>query len=59
MDLDLFELASANFKEVKLVCLQGWGEPLEHENILGMVRVAKMAGCEVGLTTNGMLLNEV
>ena len=58
MDLEVFELLSDHFGEAKLVYLQGWGEPLEHENILEMARIVKGAGSEVGLTTNGMLLNE-
>lgn len=38
------------------VHLQGWGEPLLHPDLPQMVRDAKGAGCRVGLTTNGDLL---
>jgi len=40
------------------VHLQGWGEPLTHPNFVDMVRTAKAAGCAVGTTTNGMLLDD-
>jgi MoaA/NifB/PqqE/SkfB family radical SAM enzyme len=38
--------------------LGGYGEPLFHPGIVGMVRDAKTAGASVELITNGMLLNE-
>jgi MoaA/NifB/PqqE/SkfB family radical SAM enzyme len=38
------------------VHLQGWGEPLLHSELPYMVRTAKAAGCAVGVTTNGDLL---
>ena len=40
------------------VHLQGWGEPLLHPDLPGMVAAAKAAGCTVGITTNGDLLSE-
>ena len=41
-----------------MVFLQGWGEPFLNPEFMTMVRMAKEAGCKVGTTTNGMLLNE-
>jgi MoaA/NifB/PqqE/SkfB family radical SAM enzyme len=38
--------------------LQGWGEPLLHPFFFEMVATGKAAGCQVGTTTNGMLLNK-
>jgi len=43
--------------EVKLVYLQGWGEPFQNPDFFEMVKLAKDAGCMVGTSTNGMLLN--
>jgi MoaA/NifB/PqqE/SkfB family radical SAM enzyme len=40
-----------------LVHLQGWGEPLLHPDFFSLVAMAKQAGCRVGTTTNGMLLD--
>jgi MoaA/NifB/PqqE/SkfB family radical SAM enzyme len=45
------------FSETKHVHLQGWGEPFLHPDFFEMVAIAKKAGCRVGTTTNGMLLN--
>ena len=42
----------------RLVHLQGWGEPLLHPRLLGMVDDAKAAGCDVSITTNGDLLDD-
>jgi MoaA/NifB/PqqE/SkfB family radical SAM enzyme len=41
-----------------MVFLQGWGEPFLNPELMQMIQVAKDAGCKVGTTTNGMLLNE-
>jgi MoaA/NifB/PqqE/SkfB family radical SAM enzyme len=43
-------------KRARLVHLQGWGEPFLHPDFLTMVSLARQAGCQVGTTTNGMLL---
>jgi len=40
-----------------MVHLQGWGEPLLHPDFFSLVALAKQAGCRVGTTTNGMLLD--
>jgi MoaA/NifB/PqqE/SkfB family radical SAM enzyme len=37
--------------------LQGWGEPCLHPDFFTMAALAKKAGCRVGTTTNGMLLD--
>ena len=42
--------------KTRLVHLQGWGEPLLHPDFFSMVSLARQAGCQVGTTTNGMLL---
>jgi len=40
------------------VQLQGWGEPLLHPLLPAWARNARAAGCTVGLTTNGDLLEK-
>lgn len=40
------------------VHLQGWGEPLLHPELPEMAAAARRAGCSVGITTNGDLLDE-
>lgn len=52
-----FERLSVAFPKTKLVYLQGWGEPFLNPELMTMARIAKAAGCAVGTTTNGMLLN--
>jgi len=58
MSLDDFRRLAAAFAKTEMIYLQGWGEPLTHPEFFEMVRLAKAAGCRVGLTTNGMLLDE-
>jgi MoaA/NifB/PqqE/SkfB family radical SAM enzyme len=43
-------------KRARLVHLQGWGEPFLHPDFFTLVSLARQAGCQVGTTTNGMLL---
>lgn len=43
--------------KAKMVHLQGWGEPFLHSHLFDMIALAKKAGCMVGTTTNGMLLD--
>jgi len=45
------------FAKTRLVYLQGWGEPFLNPHLLEMIALAKQAGCQVGTTTNGMLLD--
>lgn len=47
------------FEQIKYVHLQGWGEPLLHPRLFDMIKVGKDAGCQVGFTTNGTLLDSV
>jgi MoaA/NifB/PqqE/SkfB family radical SAM enzyme len=61
---DTRDLALATFRRLlpalarkRWTYLQGWGEPLLHPDFFTMARLAKEAGCRVGTTTNGMLLD--
>ncbi|WP_052812938.1 radical SAM protein [Desulfonatronum thioautotrophicum] len=58
MSLDTFRCLLPTLGKTKLAYLQGWGEPFLHPEFPTMVRLAKEAGCTVGVTTNGMLLTE-
>lgn len=59
MDLswETFLRIAPALKWTRHVHLQGWGEPLLHSRLFDMIRLAKAAGCRVGLTTNGMRLS--
>lgn len=57
MSMETFRKLSSSFPRTRLVYLQGWGEPFLNPNFFEMVRIAKAAGCQVGMTTNGMLMN--
>jgi MoaA/NifB/PqqE/SkfB family radical SAM enzyme len=57
MSLSVYEKLSKHFYLAKNIHLQGWGEPLLHSQLFGMVKIARDSGCEVSLTTNGVLLN--
>jgi MoaA/NifB/PqqE/SkfB family radical SAM enzyme len=56
MPLSTYKRLSTYFDHVKDIHLQGWGEPLLHQNIFDMVKIAKAKNCNVSLTTNGILL---
>ena len=58
MDEALFRRLLPVFRKTRMVHLQGWGEPFTHPRFFDFVRLAKDAGCLVGTTTNGMLLDE-
>ncbi|WP_319586020.1 radical SAM protein [uncultured Desulfobulbus sp.] len=58
MDEELFRRLLPVFRKTRLVHLQGWGDPFTHPKFFHFARLAKSAGCQVGTTTNGMLLNE-
>jgi MoaA/NifB/PqqE/SkfB family radical SAM enzyme len=58
LPIKVFKRLSLAFSRTKMVFLQGWGEPFLNSEMISMVRMAKEAGCRVGTTTNGMLLDE-
>lgn len=58
MPIETFRRLAPMLSKIRLVYLQGWGEPFLHPNFFELVRMAKSAGCRVGATTNGMHLNE-
>ena len=58
MDMEIFQKIARHFHLAKWVIFQGWGEPLENEDIIPMLRVAKEARCSTGLVTNGFHLTE-
>lgn len=57
LSFDIFERLLPVFAKTKMVHLQGWGEPLLYKHFFDIVARVKKAGCKVGTTTNGMLLN--
>jgi len=57
LSMEAFTNLVPAFATTKLVYLQGWGEPFTHPQFFKMVRLAKQAGCMVGTTSNGTLLN--
>ncbi|MCX5890762.1 MAG: radical SAM/SPASM domain-containing protein [Deltaproteobacteria bacterium] len=57
MSLATFAQLLQSLGRTRLVHLQGWGEPLLNPDFFNMVAMAKQAGCQVGTTTNGMLLD--
>ena len=44
--------------KTRLAYLQGWGEPFSHPEFFRLLKMAKKAGCMVGTSTNGMLLDQ-
>jgi MoaA/NifB/PqqE/SkfB family radical SAM enzyme len=57
LSLETYRQLIPAFRETNLVYLQGWGEPFLHPQFFEMLQIAKKAGCRVGTTTNGSLLN--
>ncbi|WP_353685021.1 radical SAM protein [Thermodesulfovibrio sp. 3907-1M] len=53
-----FSLIEPYLKKVKLLYLQGWGEPFCNPDFFKFVEIAKKHGCKVGTTTNGMLIEQ-
>jgi len=53
-----FERLIPVFEKTQLIFLQGWGEPFMCPDLMKMISLAKDAGCRVGTTTNGILLDE-
>ena len=60
MSLELFaRIADGISRELGLVYLQGWGEPLMNPRLEAMIKLVKeRSDADVGLTTNGTLLEE-
>jgi MoaA/NifB/PqqE/SkfB family radical SAM enzyme len=58
MSLETYKKISKFFSDAQNIYLSGWGEPLHNIHFIEMVRLAKLAGCSVGFTTNGSLLNK-
>ncbi len=58
MERRTFDNIAPAFKNTGLVFLQGWGEPFLHTDFFNMLSVAKSAGCTIGTTTNGTLLDD-
>jgi MoaA/NifB/PqqE/SkfB family radical SAM enzyme len=57
LPFEVFQNLIPAFGKTDLVYLQGWGEPFMHPQFFEMIQIAKKAGCRVGTTTNGALLN--
>jgi MoaA/NifB/PqqE/SkfB family radical SAM enzyme len=57
MSWDTFACIAENFHLAGGVDFTGGGEPTSNPRLPDMVRVAKEAGCEVGFSTNGTLLD--
>jgi len=57
LPLEAFRNLTPAFARTDLVYLQGWGEPFMHPQFFEMLQIAKTAGCRVGTTTNGSLLD--
>lgn len=58
MSIETFRNTSKFFPHTERVYLSGWGEPLLNPNFPSMIHIAKQAGCFVGFTTNGALLDD-
>lgn len=56
MTWETFERIAEYLPQATAVDFTGGGEPLKNPRLLDMVKVAKQAGCEVGFSTNGVLL---
>ena len=54
----VFESFSGFFPRLRLVYLQGWGEPLMHPHFFDMAARVRATACQVGCTTNGALLDD-
>ncbi|MCP4112654.1 MAG: radical SAM protein [Desulfobacteraceae bacterium] len=59
MDEDVFQQIALECSQYPwaLLRLVGFGEPLLHPKFLSMVRYAKQVGCNIGVITNGSLLD--
>ncbi len=59
LDWEVFSSLLPFVRHIKLVHLQGWGEPLLHPQLWDMAAAIKQRGGRVSLTTNAVLLDEV
>lgn len=57
MSWDVFSRIAENFHQTEGVDFTGGGEPTLNPRLVDMIRVAKRAGCEVGFSTNGTLVD--
>ncbi|RJP23835.1 MAG: radical SAM protein [Candidatus Abyssobacteria bacterium SURF_5] len=58
LPIDAFKRILSAASRTQLIYLQGWGEPFMNPDFFAMAEMAKKAGCRVGVTTNGMLLDD-
>lgn len=58
MEMAVFQRLLPVLRRTRLAYLQGWGDPLTHPYFFALVALAREAGCRVGATTNGVLLDE-
>lgn len=58
LSLETFKRLKPVLSRTDLVHLQGWGEPFLNPEFFEIAAFAKQAGCQVGTTTNAMLLSE-
>lgn len=58
MSMETFEQIGQYFHLTKWVSLCGWGDPMENEYILPMLRLAKEKGCLTSLITTGTHLTD-
>lgn len=57
MSWDVFSRIAENFHLTEGVDLTGGGEPTLNPHLIDMVRLARQAGCQVGFSTNGTLVD--
>jgi MoaA/NifB/PqqE/SkfB family radical SAM enzyme len=57
MDMDTYKTLSRAFPHLRQVYIDAWGEPLLHPRFWEMASMAREAGCSVGTTTNGTLID--
>ena len=56
MSMETFQKIGRYFHLAESISLRGWGEPMENENCVPMLHLAKTKGCLTSLTTNGIHL---
>jgi MoaA/NifB/PqqE/SkfB family radical SAM enzyme len=58
LPLEMFQSLVPAFPKTNFIHLQGWGEPFINPHFGEMLKIAKHAGCMVGTTTNGTLIDD-